>query len=294
MATDYVHLHKKALSSWVFNDPRRWHFFSYLMMKADEKGYAEVSLREYSKVYGVENTWVRRCLKEFEEMEICDAIVHQKRHIVFICNYARYNDSGEESAAIMPQKCHNNDDSDPSQKDKKEKVFPPDPLYKEKEKKECEEEEKKEPLTRGKKELDLVEPAAENIPTWRIHYHRPRGITGTADERRAAFWQRLVENAAHYPDWPPEVIRRFFMDWTQTTLDGKYYKFEVLRPAIPKEMTGYLSIHQAQQQLQQARLAAIGNAVKRQQSRQTSDPYVKAMAKEVKAVYDRYFEGEEQ
>ena len=99
-----VLLHKKALSSWVFADPRRWHLFCYLLLRADEKGYAEVSVRDYCRQYGQERSFVQRLLKNMEDEGICESIVSQKRTIIFLCNYARYNGSETESDTIMTQK----------------------------------------------------------------------------------------------------------------------------------------------------------------------------------------------
>ena len=96
-----VLLHKKALSSWVFADPRRWYLFCYLLLRADEKGYAEVSVRDYCKQYGLEYSSVRRLLLKMEDEGICESIVNQKRTIIFLCNYARYNGFETESESIM-------------------------------------------------------------------------------------------------------------------------------------------------------------------------------------------------
>ncbi len=35
---EYVHLHRKIVASWVFEDPRRLQLFIYLLAKADERG----------------------------------------------------------------------------------------------------------------------------------------------------------------------------------------------------------------------------------------------------------------
>ena len=108
MNPSIVLLHKKALSSWVFADPRRWHLFCYLLMRADEKGYVEVSIRDYCKQYGQERSYVSRLLKMMEDEGICESIVSQKRTIIFLCNYARYNGSGNKSEPIMSQNVANN------------------------------------------------------------------------------------------------------------------------------------------------------------------------------------------
>ena len=69
---EYVHLHRKALASWVFEDPRRWHLFSFLLMKADERGRVEVSVNDYAKKYEIDRSWLRRCINEMIDRNIID------------------------------------------------------------------------------------------------------------------------------------------------------------------------------------------------------------------------------
>ena len=64
----YVHLHRQALSSWVFEDARRWHLFCYLLMKADQQGRAEVSVKEYAETFGIPRTTCRRIIDEMKEL----------------------------------------------------------------------------------------------------------------------------------------------------------------------------------------------------------------------------------
>ena len=127
---EYVHLHRKALASWVFEDPRRWHLFSFLLMKADERGRVEVSVNDYAKKYGIDRNWLFRCLKEMESRGIIETKMRQKCTNLTICKYEDYNTIAttkrDESETIMRQ-------STPSQEEKKEereRKFPPHPLIK--------------------------------------------------------------------------------------------------------------------------------------------------------------------
>ena len=144
---EYVHLHRKALASWVFEDPRRWHLFSFLLMKADERGRVEVSVNDYAKKYGIDRNWLFRCLKEMESRGIIETKMRQKCTNLTICKYEDYNTIAttkrDESETIMRQ-------STPSQEEKeeeRERKFPPHPLIK-KEKSEKREELSATPLRR--------------------------------------------------------------------------------------------------------------------------------------------------
>ena len=72
---EYVHLHRKALASWVFEDPRRWHLFSFLLMKADERGRVEVSVNSYCSTYHLPRTTVLRLIEEMESRELQRAVM---------------------------------------------------------------------------------------------------------------------------------------------------------------------------------------------------------------------------
>ena len=73
---EYVHLHRKAKGHWVFRDPFRWHLFSFLLMEADETGRVEVSVNEYSKMFGIERTKVMRILREMVDRSIIAQQTH--------------------------------------------------------------------------------------------------------------------------------------------------------------------------------------------------------------------------
>ena len=136
---EYVHLHRKALASWVFEDPRRWHFFSFLLMKADERGRVEVSVNDYAKKYEIDRSWLRRCINEMIDRNIIDQQTTNKRTIVTICKYEDYNTLTIDECAKSDQQTTNKPTSQEEKKEERERKFPPHPLIK-KEKEEKREE----------------------------------------------------------------------------------------------------------------------------------------------------------
>ena len=143
---EYVHLHRKALASWVFEDPRRWHLFSFLLMKADERGRVEVSVNSYCSTYHLPRTTVLRLIEEMESRGILGQKTDNKRTIVTLCKYEVYNTS---TATMWTTNGQQTDNKPTSQEEKEEEretaresnVPPTPPSYKEKEK---EKEEKRE------------------------------------------------------------------------------------------------------------------------------------------------------
>ena len=143
---EYVHLHRKALASWVFEDPRRWHLFSFLLMKADERGRVEVSVNSYCSTYHLPRTTVLRLIEEMESRGILGQKTDNKRTIVTLCKYEVYNTS---TATMWTTNGQQTDNKPTSQEEKEEEretaresnVPPIPPSYKEKEK---EKEEKRE------------------------------------------------------------------------------------------------------------------------------------------------------
>ena len=99
----YVHLHRQALSSWVFEDARRWHLFCYLLMKADEQGRAEVSINEYANRFGIPHTTCLRLLAEMEERGMIGLKADKKRTRITICKYVYYNTTPTETRTINGQ-----------------------------------------------------------------------------------------------------------------------------------------------------------------------------------------------
>ena len=148
---EYVHLHRKALASWVFEDPRRWHLFSFLLMKADERGRVEVSVNSYCSTYHLPRTTVLRLIEEMESRGILGQKTDNKRTIVTLCKYEVYNTS---TATMWTTNGQQTDNKARIQEEEKEEeretaresnVPPTPPSYKEKEK-EKEEEREEAPL----------------------------------------------------------------------------------------------------------------------------------------------------
>ena len=143
---EYVHLHRKALASWVFEDPRRWHLFSFLLMKADERGRVEVSVNSYCSTYHLPRTTVLRLIEEMESRGILGQKTDNKRTIVTLCKYEVYNTS---TATMWTTNGQQTDNKPTSQEEKEEEretaresnVPPTPPSYKEKEKEKAEERE---------------------------------------------------------------------------------------------------------------------------------------------------------
>ena len=88
---DYVHLHRKILTSWVFEDARRLQLFIYLLAKADEQGMVRLSVNECAKRLGINRNSLRTILRQMED----EGVIHQqttnKNTIITICKYAHYN-----------------------------------------------------------------------------------------------------------------------------------------------------------------------------------------------------------
>ena len=136
---EYVHLHRKAKGHWVFRDPFRWHLFSFLLMEADETGRVEVSVNEYSKMFGIERTKVMRILREMVDRSIIAQQTHNKFTIITICNYELYNEHLFSSCTTNAQQATNLAPSQEEKEEARERKVPPHPLIK-KEKEEKREE----------------------------------------------------------------------------------------------------------------------------------------------------------
>ena len=127
---EYVHLHRKAKGHWVFRDPFRWHLFSFLLMEADETGRVEVSVNEYSKMFGIERTKVMRILREMVGRNIIAQQTHNKFTIVIICKYELYNEQYFSSCTTNAQQPTNKPTSQEEKEEERERKFPPHPLIK--------------------------------------------------------------------------------------------------------------------------------------------------------------------
>ena len=88
---DYVHLHRKILTSWVFEDARRLQLFIYLLAKADEQGMVRLSVNECAKRLNVPRTTIGRILDDMVEWNVIGMKTEQRFTSITICNYATYN-----------------------------------------------------------------------------------------------------------------------------------------------------------------------------------------------------------
>ena len=136
---DYVHLHRKIVASWVFEDPRRLQLFIFLLAKADERGRAEVSVNDYAKKYGLDRSWLRRCINEMYERGIIDQQTTNKRTIVTLCKYEDYNTLTNEECAKSDQQTTNKPTSKEEKEGERERKVPPHPFIKKEKEKEREE-----------------------------------------------------------------------------------------------------------------------------------------------------------
>ena len=144
---EYVHLHRKIVASWVFNDPRRLQLFIYLLAIADERGRVEVSVNECAMKLKIPRTTIGRILDDMVKWNVIGMKTEQRYTVITICKYELYNTTSAEgwndNGTITEQFA-------PSQEEKeeeRERKFPPHPLIK-KEKSEKREELSATPLRR--------------------------------------------------------------------------------------------------------------------------------------------------
>ena len=67
----------------IRKNPRQWNFFCWMLSQAKEDGYAEVSVLEYSKAYGVAESTARGWLNSRMFRELIEAISEHNRTIVY-------------------------------------------------------------------------------------------------------------------------------------------------------------------------------------------------------------------
>ena len=143
---EYVHLHRKIVASWVFEDPRRLQLFIYLLAKADERGVVRLSVNECAKRLDINRNSLRTILRQMED----EGVVHQqptnKNTIVTLCKYAYYNTSTTNNPPTTHQQPTNKPTSQEEKEEEREtaresNVPPIPPSYKEKEKEKAEERE---------------------------------------------------------------------------------------------------------------------------------------------------------
>ena len=139
---EYVHLHRKIVASWVFEDPRRLQLFIYLLAKADERGVVRCAKR-----LDINRNSLRTILRQMED----EGVVHQqptnKNTIVTLCKYDYYNTPTTNNPPTNHQQPTNKPTSREEKKEERERKFPPHPLIK-KEKSEKREELSATPLRR--------------------------------------------------------------------------------------------------------------------------------------------------
>ena len=272
-----VLLHKKALSSWVFADPRRWHLFCYLLLRADEKGYAEVSINDYCRQYDVTRTVTFKILKEMEELEIVETITVQKKTVVFICNYARYNDISKEARTINAKSA--DDNVNISADTERKKGSPHTPFKEEKD-----------------KEGDMSLRSNNNNNTPRaLDFASGDEKSAPLEERRQRFWAQCCHVHARHPEWPAEAVRNFFLYWTELTQDGRQFKFEAEKTwGTGYRMKWYIVHGRWLDTAQEAKLERIrsGGGGRGRGAASTSElerRRARAVNDEAMAAYDRYF-----
>ena len=127
---EYVHLHRKIVASWVFNDPRRLQLFIYLLAIADERGRVEVSVNECAMKLKIPRTTIGRILDDMVKWNVIGMKTEQRYTVITICKYELYNTTSAEgwndNGTITEQFA-------PSQEEKeeeRERKFPPHPLIK--------------------------------------------------------------------------------------------------------------------------------------------------------------------
>ena len=148
---EYVHLHRKIVASWVFEDPRRLQLFIYLLAKADERGVVRLSVNECAKRLDINRNSLRTILRQMED----EGVVHQqptnKNTIVTLCKYAYYNTPTTNKPPTNHQQTTNKariqeEEKEEERETARESNVPPTPpSYKEKEK-EKEEKREEDPL----------------------------------------------------------------------------------------------------------------------------------------------------
>ena len=132
---DYVHLHRKILTSWVFEDARRLQLFIYLLAKADEQGMVRLSVNECARRLGIDRKWIERRLAEMQQRSIIDQQTTNKGTNLTICNYAYYNQVTADVWAKSDQQMTNKPDFQEEKEGERERNVSPTPLsYKEKDK----------------------------------------------------------------------------------------------------------------------------------------------------------------
>ena len=136
---EYVHLHRKIVASWVFEDPRRLQLFIYLLAKADERGVVRLSVNECAKKLDINRNSLRTIIRQMED----EGVVHQqptnKNTIVTLCKYAYYNTPTTNNPPTTHQQTTNKPTSEEEKEGERERKVPPHPFIKKEKEKEREE-----------------------------------------------------------------------------------------------------------------------------------------------------------
>ena len=194
---EYVHLHRKIVASWVFEDPRRLQLFIYLLAKADERGVVRLSVNECAKRLDINRNSLRTILRQMED----EGVVHQqptnKNTIVTLCKYAYYNTPITNNPPTNHQQTTNKARIQEEEKEEMTKERTKERSKEEKEEEECKE--------RGRFALRKEERTVRFISN------------SSLEERRSRFWEEIKTyvNARH-PEYPREAVHSFYLFWTQT------------------------------------------------------------------------------
>ena len=194
---EYVHLHRKIVASWVFEDPRRLQLFIYLLAKADERGVVRLSVNECAKRLDINRNSLRTILRQMED----EGVVHQqptnKRTIITLCKYAYYNTSTTNNPPTNHQQTTNKARIQEEEKEEMTKERTKERSKEEKEEEECKEQ--------GRFALRKEERTVRFISN------------SSLEERRSRFWEEIKTyvNARH-PEYPKEAVHSFYLFWTQT------------------------------------------------------------------------------
>ena len=190
----------------IRKNPRQWNFFCWLLSQAKEDGYAEVSVCDYAKTHGMNESTVRSWLISRNFRGIIESISHNSRTIVFFCEFDSYATIPTENSlefrgnfAESSRKVRGNP------RDLEEK-FPPAPPIKE------------EYVNGEVASLQEKEKKAAGAT-----FHSDLSF----DERRMEFWRECQAVMRKHPEYPLEGVKSFFLFWTEIMADGKHMKFEV-------------------------------------------------------------------
>ena len=235
-------------TSWVFENPLRWHFFFFLLSKADKKGWVDLSINHYCKIYDVSRKTILNILQKMEERSLIAQKGHNKGTWIYICDIKRYIGLGNTQGTTTGQQ---RDNQPIQQKEEQEKKPSPQTPYKE-------ENEKKEVAALPKKEK---KPQAENSSsvsaTLSEDGSKPSVSEVSTDERRNRFWADCVHCAGHHPEWPKEAVRSFFLFWTQTVPDGRFAFEAEPKWGISYRMASYITQGHWLDKMAEARLQRV-------------------------------------